>query len=191
MIVYHHPHDASHYISGSTMTQVAIVSVWLKRMNNREGKTIVGTQFLIYSGEHCSFRIGSEAIHTPLLLITLYRHISTMKNRSNLYEIVDGIVPPIVVPRCCNGYHHVSNLSMGRKYPGELGQRSWFVSSPICSCTMFVDNYVMITSVGALRVFIAMVKLSPWTMQPGRKSRKLLRASTQKLGLLVFSMISF
>ena len=130
MIVYHHPHNTSHYVSGSNMTQVAIVSVWLKPMNNKEGKTIVGTQFLIYSGKHCSFQIGSEAIHMPLFLIALYHHTSTMKNRSNLYEIIDNIVPPIVVPGYCNGYHHVSNLYMGWKYPGELRQHSWFVSSP-------------------------------------------------------------
>ncbi|KIJ91047.1 hypothetical protein K443DRAFT_126341 [Laccaria amethystina LaAM-08-1] len=53
-----------------------------------------------------------------------------MTNRSNTYKIIDRIVPPLLVPKCGNGYHHVSNLSMGQKFPGELGQRSWFCRGP-------------------------------------------------------------
>jgi hypothetical protein len=148
------------------------------RANNQDG---CSSQLLI-STQTCDVgNLSGSHTYPPT-----HQRIYSMKNRSENYKILDAIVPRLVVPRCPKGHQHVSNLSMGQKFPGELGQRSWFVSYTYYLHMRFLVN-ITVPSVEALRMLVAKAKPSQWINRPGIKSGKRSRESTRRLGQLVFN----
>ena len=145
-------------VFGLHPTIVTIVSIFDQcgskhRVNNPDG---CSSQLLI-SPQTCD--VGNlNASHT---YPPTHHRIYSMKNRSENYKILDATVPRLVVPRCPKGHQHVSSLSMGQKFPGELGQRSWFVSYIYYLHMRFLVN-ITVPSVEALRMFVAKAKPSQW-----------------------------
>ncbi|RDB26034.1 hypothetical protein Hypma_006439 [Hypsizygus marmoreus] len=49
-------------------------------------------------------------------------------------KLLDEIVPRVPYPRLCpRGYQHVANLSLGSKYPADIGRRSWYCKGQACT----------------------------------------------------------